>query len=114
MLRSPTLGRPTNNRIENAGLRIHENTRINISMETKTEDIDRLNKAIEDLGEFFDTVQIFTTRHEPTKGGTITFNRGSGNWFARRGQIQEWMTKCDEEARIEVRPDNPDDGWKSS
>lgn len=56
------------------------------------EDDDRINRAMNDLGEHFDTVQIFCTRHEPAiQGGTVSANAGTGHWFARFGQIQLWV-----------------------
>lgn len=51
-----------------------------------------VQKALDLLGEHFDTVQIFCTRHEGGEcDGTVAINKGVGNWFARRGQVREWM-----------------------
>jgi len=66
--------------------------------------MEHLDRAIEMLGEHFDSVQIFATRHESgEQGGTLKFSRGCGNFFARYGQIHEWIIKQDESARNEVR-----------
>lgn len=43
------------------------------------------------LTEHFDTVQIFVTRHESNAIGTVSCNFGTGNFFARFGQIQLWL-----------------------
>ena len=57
-----------------------------ISMNTPSHDVNRVNKALEELGEHFDSVHIFATRHESGEsGGTININKGVGNWFARYG-----------------------------
>jgi hypothetical protein len=45
------------------------------------------------LMEKFDTVMIFTTRHEPGTGGTVHAQWGSGNWYARYGQVREWLLR---------------------
>lgn len=46
------------------------------------------------LGEHFDTVQIFVTRHDPSKDdGTVSAFEGTGNWFARYGQVRNWLLK---------------------
>jgi len=41
------------------------------------------------LMEHFDTVEIFVTKHD--KEGTLSLAKGDGNWYARIGQINEWM-----------------------
>jgi hypothetical protein len=58
------------------------------------------------LSEHFDSVQVFATRHEPTDGGTINVNFGAGNWFARKGQVGEWLIKADERSREEARSED--------
>lgn len=69
-----------------------------------TKDEDRLKKAVSDLSEWFDTVQIFVTRYEGgDDGGTLNLGAGDGNYFARRGQVEEWLMKANEEAKIMVR-----------
>lgn len=67
-------------------------------------DIKLIEEALNSLGEHFDTVQIFTTRHVPyTEGGTRSAALGVGNWYARYGQVAEWLVKTDEHTRREVR-----------
>jgi hypothetical protein len=73
--------------------------------ETGSEDIDleRLKAAAESLGEHFDTVQIFATRHEAgEKNGTVHLKWGTGNWFARYGQVREWVLVEEESARLKI------------
>lgn len=68
--------------------------------EQKDEDLDRVKRACETLGEHFDTVQIFVTRHEPgIEDGTINITWSEGNWFARYGQVREWLVKAEERTR---------------
>lgn len=60
----------------------------------KSIDQDVLKKAFQLLSEHFDTVQIFTTRHEPvTESGTLEYSHGIGNYYARIGQIGMWVEK---------------------
>ena len=69
-------------------------------------DLDLVKQKVAELAEHFDSVQIFTTRHEPTlEGGTINIGFGSGCWFTRYGQVREWLVKCDENSRMTVRKD---------
>lgn len=82
-------------------------------MNQREQDMERLKEATEKLLEFFDNVQVFATRYDG-KDGTVSAKYGGGNWFARYGQVREWLIKEDESARVEVRPDNPpDENWKS-
>lgn len=73
-------------------------------------DIAVVRKAVEALGEHFDTVQIFVTRYEAEKkeSQTVSVHDGMGNWHARYGQVLEWITTRDEYARKNVR-ENPRD-----
>lgn len=76
-----------------------------ISSNQSNEDMELVKKHVAQLGEFFDTVQIFTSRHMPgDDAGTVTVNRGSGNWCARYGQITEWVKYEDERIRSHARP----------
>jgi hypothetical protein len=68
------------------------------------EDLQHCQEAIDKLMEHFDSVQIFANRHECGKeNGTVNVSLGGGNWFARYGQVHEWITKVEEESRIHVR-----------
>lgn len=69
------------------------------------EDLDRIMQAARDLSEFFDSVQIFATRSDSDKG-TVFWDYGLGNWFARRGQVGEWILKEDQAARLSVKPND--------
>lgn len=72
--------------------------------EEQSKDMARVQEHVNKLIEFYDSVHVFCTRHEPqTEGGTITVNLGAGNWHARYGQITEWTIKQDEYARISAR-----------
>lgn len=66
-------------------------------------DIERAKSACLQLGEHFDTVQIFCTRHEQGEEcGTVNVAYGVGNWFARRGQVGEWILKEEQSTREAV------------
>jgi hypothetical protein len=68
--------------------------------EKRAADIQRVREAIVTLGEHFDTVQVFVTRHEAGESdGTEHIGLGAGNFFARYGQIHQWMAANDQEAR---------------
>lgn len=68
------------------------------------DDLSRVQDSLNILSEHFDSVHIFATRHEPEiEDGTVSVNRGVGNWYARYGQISEWMVKQDEFNRINCR-----------
>lgn len=72
-------------------------------MNTDHEDMAIVQRAMDQLSEHFDTVQVFTTRHDPD--GTASVQMGCGNWFARYGQVQTWMLKQNEGSRLERRAD---------
>jgi hypothetical protein len=72
-------------------------------MSPNDEDMVVLDKAIETVGEHWDTVHIFVTRHDDAKKETTKGYRGTGNWFARYGQIREWVAKEEERMRCNMR-----------
>lgn len=79
-------------------------------MQNESHDMALLERAANQLGEHFDTVQIFVTRHSPVEeGGTINADWGTGNWFARYGQIHDWLLRKDEQARLKARRDDQED-----
>jgi hypothetical protein len=79
--------------------------------EPDEQDYSRVKEAAQLLAEHFDSVQIFVSRHEQTThGGTININYGTGNWFARYGQINNWLTREDEYERINSRRKNENTG----
>ena len=68
-------------------------------------DLEQVNKALEKLSEFFDTVQVNVTRYDSATGLTTRVDKGTGNWFARYGQLKAWVEREDESHRIESRND---------
>lgn len=63
----------------------------------------KLQTIANQLGEEYDTVQILTTRHESAEvGGTLAFDAGCGNWFARAGQIRDWIMREDTLTRLKI------------
>ncbi len=68
------------------------------------DDLEKVQAVIDQLGEHFDSVQIFTTRHdEGGEGGTVNVALGSGNFYSRYGQCREWIVKQEERTRESVR-----------
>jgi hypothetical protein len=60
-----------------------------------------LNSAEQQLGEYFDNVQIFVISRK--NGSTYFGRRGMGNLYARRGQVQEWLLEEEEIVRCRAR-----------
>lgn len=63
-----------------------------------------VDRHVNALSEHFDTVQIYVTRQEGEKDQTRGINRGAGNWFARFGQVREWVVYEEERMRECARP----------
>jgi len=77
-------------------------------MSTTTDpDLNLLQAAVGNLAEHFDTVQIFCTRHVSIERSTEQFLAGSGNLYARFGQVKQWV--IEEEARVRSELDNNED-----
>jgi hypothetical protein len=68
-------------------------------------DLEQVNKALEKLSEFFDTVQINVSRYDTVIGQTTRVDKGVGNWYARYGQLKAWVEREDESHRVETRND---------
>lgn len=76
----------------------------------KQPDLDLIQKHVSALEEHFDTVMIFATRHDPAEaGGTEHCSMGGGNWYARFGQVKEWVIRQEEMARVHVRVNQEDE-----
>ena len=71
-------------------------------------DLDIVKSHVAQLAEHFDTVQVFTTRLENGEDSTVNVQYGAGNWYARYGQVTEWMNRQDEDARINRRREEDD------
>lgn len=64
--------------------------------DVEDKDMEIVKKHAEQLGEMFDSVQIFVTRHEAGEhDGTINAHYGAGNYFTRYGQIRNWVNRQD-------------------
>lgn len=64
-------------------------------MDSKSDGIKELKlleKHINQLGEHFDTIQIFVTKYVENKE-TFNIFSGTGNYFARYGQIEQWVNR---------------------
>lgn len=73
------------------------------------EDIKRVEGVAKALMEHYDSVQIFVTRQDGYEQTTMELKAGYGNFYARLGQIQTWLTRQDEEARNYQRSLHDDD-----
>ncbi len=61
-----------------------------MSDEIKEHDEEFVQGIVTQLLQHFDSVQVFVTRQVPD-GQTLAFSPGRGNWYARYGQIVEWV-----------------------
>lgn len=77
-----------------------------MSDESDKADTAALNRALDTLIERFETVTIFATKHETEDSSSYCVGRG--NWFARYGQVRNWLIKREEETRCGVRKDAED------
>ncbi|MEO7520226.1 MAG: hypothetical protein ABIW79_00280 [Gemmatimonas sp.] len=68
------------------------------------EDMKRIRDAVHVLAEHFSTVQIFATAYDG--GYTMKCHAGTGNHWARVGQVRHWLMQEDESAKVEVRKDD--------
>lgn len=79
----------------------------------KAMSVKHVRQAMDALREHFDNVQIFVSRDSPENGPAAQFTEnvqlGSGNWFARYGQVKAWTVQAEEELREECRPQVDDD-----
>ena len=70
--------------------------------EEKNPDIEFLKGHVARLSEHYDTVQIFVTKHDNAlHDGTKCVTWGSGNWYARYGQVIEWLKRTEIETEKE-------------
>lgn len=70
-------------------------------------DIKLVEQSMNVLREHFDTVQIFASRQD--EDGTVNATQGVGNWFARYGQVKDWIHRSEENTRIEARKNYDED-----
>jgi len=82
-----------------------------IPEEPNREEEERLVKQhVAALSEHFDSVQIFVSRHDPAiQDGTVTVSWGAGNWYARAGQIREWILRQEEITRRQIQKEEQGD-----
>lgn len=69
-------------------------------------DVKRVRQHVNSLAEHFDSVQIFCTRHDGSKDGTVNIHVGAGNWFTRYGFCHAWLIRQDEVERMNQRKDD--------
>lgn len=79
-----------------------------------------VERVAEHLGEHFDAVQILVSRSRPAGGGTEGIRRGCGNWYARQGMAQEFISidraidQANEIARAITPPPPDGDEWRNA
>ena len=71
-------------------------------MNTKDRQLAIVTKALNELGEHFDSVQIFTTVAADNGDGTTRISKGCGDYFARYGAVTYWLTVENQSARNEA------------
>lgn len=59
--------------------------------EQRDKKLELIKNQVRILMDSFDTVMIFATKHDPESENTTMFNQGSGNYFARYGQVKDWI-----------------------
>lgn len=70
-------------------------------------DMKMVEKAVNELGDHFDSVQIFVSRYDSgQEDGTVNINIGVGNWYARYGQVMEWCIKQEERTRKHIQKED--------
>jgi hypothetical protein len=62
-----------------------------MSIERSDELMEIIKHHVEELRKHFDTVEIFCTIYDQESKETERANMGSGNWFARFGQVAYWL-----------------------
>lgn len=66
---------------------------------------DRLvREAVQKISEHVDAVTVFVTKkRENGNDGTWRMAFGAGNYYARYGQIKQWVIFADEEVKVDCR-----------
>lgn len=77
--------------------------------EVDKQDSDRVKQALAALMEHFEAVHIFVTKNDGPDDSTRQISYGSGNFFARKGQIIGWVDYQRERSRILARNDFQED-----
>lgn len=68
-----------------------------------TEDAKRLELAVAQLMEHFDSVQIFAIKSIEGERAERVLDTGGGCFLSRRAQVRDWQLRYDEYARMEAR-----------
>lgn len=58
-------------------------------------DMKRIESCVNELIMHFDSVQIFCTRTDADGINTQNMHLGKGNWFARYGQVKDYINICE-------------------
>lgn len=74
-------------------------------MDADEKDMELIQSHVDQLREHFDSVTIGVTRYE-SGGLTTNIVRGSGNFYARVGQMKDWIIVQDEGTKVDTRKAN--------
>lgn len=66
-------------------------------------EVEQLEKVLGSLGEQWENIQVFLNRTDPNGHGTQKLIMGRGNFYARKGQVRDWLDGDDESTREESR-----------
>jgi len=87
-----------------------------MTSQQKTE-LENLDKHIVEIQKTWPNIQIFVNRETGAEemsigmdmGNTVWISRGVGNWFARKGQVRDWLVGENESERMAQRNHEPED-----
>lgn len=65
--------------------------------------VERVDNALTLLAEHVDSVHIFVTYHAEDGETSAAYESGRGNFYARQGQVDEWLRFQHEYQRHEAR-----------
>lgn len=65
-----------------------------------------VRRHVDELEAEFDTVQIFVTKFDGVTELTEAVNMGAGNYYARYGQVREWVKNKDGLAEMQEIDDH--------
>lgn len=69
-----------------------------------------VDKHVSQIGEHVDCIQVFVQKHDDGGGSfTLSYEKGSGNFYSRFGHIVEWVDMQREFQRCEARRRDKDE-----
>jgi hypothetical protein len=71
-----------------------------------------MKNCVAQLSEHFDSVRIVATRH--ANGSTAHASWGSGNWYAQKASVEEWLLSAEARTQAQVTQDVADEDNEES